>query len=283
MRRMKIWHQSFTDLETFPRYAQTLRSHAQSVVPPEVTVEIHGLAPQTYPASVAPMNYNAYPYLRYHNGLQVCQAAMAAEAQSYDAMALGCFFDPALREARSLVNIPVVSLSETSVFTACSMGRRFAMISLSEFQAQHTEDLVRDYGLTSRLAGIFDMSPSISLFELERDAGSIRERFEAACRKAIAQGAEVIIPGDGVLNAFLVRSGIVQMEQCVVMDPLGVLFHHAIYLASLKKYTGLTVSRRQFYSMPPAPYYAHCHDFNGVRTMQEGDFSRGQAPAADHL
>lgn len=274
---MKIWHQSFTDLETFPRYAQTLRSHAQSVVPPEVRVEIHGLAPQTYPASVAPMNYNAYPYLRYHNGLQVCQAAITAESQGYDAMALGCFFDPALREARSLVNIPVVSLSETSVFTACSMGRRFAMISLSEFQAQHTEDLVRDYGLTSRLAGIFDMSPSISLFELESDAGSIRERFEAACRKAIAQGAEVIIPGDGVLNAFMVRSGIVQIEHCVVMDPLGALFHHAIYLASLKKYTRLTVSRRQFYAKPPVDYLQHCHIFNKVNPLSEKEFSNAKA------
>jgi allantoin racemase len=271
---MKIWHQSFTDLDTFPRYAETLQRHAQSVVPDGVTVDVHGLVPKTYPPTVAPMDFNSYPYLRYSNGLQVCQAVLAAETLGYDAVALGCFFDPALREARSLVDIPVVSLSETSFLTACSLGRRFAVISLSEFQARHTEELASQYGVSNRLAGVFDMSPNISLFELEKDSMSIKERFESACTRAISKGAEVIIPGDGVLNAFLVRSKITNIKNTVITDPLGTLFHHAIYFANLRKHIGLTVSRQQFYSKPQKEYLEHSFKLNETRIISENDFSK---------
>lgn len=60
------------------------------------------------------MDFNSYLYLRYNNVIQVCQATLTVEKMGYAAMALGCFVDPALREARSLVDIPIVSISETS-------------------------------------------------------------------------------------------------------------------------------------------------------------------------
>lgn len=270
---MKIWHQSFTDLDTFPRYADTLERHANVVVPNGVQVKIHGLSPGTYPPAVAPMDFNSYPYLRYNNGQQVCQAVLEAESMGYDAVALGCFFDPALREARSLVDIPVVSLSETSFITACSLGRRFAVISLSAFQASHTEDLVNEYGFSKRMAGIFDMSPSISLFDLENDSQKILERFERVCHKAIEKGAEVIIPGDGVLNAFLVRSNISSINNSTIIDPLGALFNHAIYLSNLRKYTKTQVSRSQYYAKPPTEYLNHSSSFNKIKSIKENNLS----------
>ena len=279
---MKIWHQSFTDLDTFPRYANTLELHANAVVPNGVKVEIHGLCPGTYPAAVAPMDFNSYPYLRYNNGQQVCQAVLEAESKGYDAVALGCFFDPALREARSLVDIPVVSLSETSFITACSLGRRFAVISLSDFQAKHTEELVREYGFTKRLTGIFDMSPSISLFDLENDSQQIVERFERVCIKAIDNGAEVIIPGDGVLNAFLVRSNISSINNSTILDPLGALFNHAIYLSNLRKYTKTQVSRQQYYAKPPKEYLEHSISTNKIKSIKENVFSTSKKLTTDN-
>lgn len=280
---MKIWHQSFTDLQALPRYCKTLMAHAQAIVPAGVDVVVHGVAPGTYPQGVAPMDFNSHPFLRMHNARQVCEAALAAEAAGYDALALGCFFDPALREARSLVDIPVVSLAETSMLTACSLGRRFALISLSDFQSQLTEDLARSYGLTERLAGIVTMRPAVSLFELETRSESIQARFVAACQQAAALGAEIVIPGDGVLNAFLVREKVLQVDGVVVMDPLGVLLHHAAHFARLRHHTGLCVSRKQFYARPSAPLLAHARQVNAAPAMREGEFSGpryGIAPPA---
>ncbi len=278
---MKIWHQSFTDLQALPRYCETLVAHAQSTVPSGVEVVIHGVAPGTYPQGVAPMDFNSHPFLRMHNGRQVCEAALAAEAAGYDALALGCFFDPALREARSLVDIPVVSLCETSMLTACSLGRRFALISLSDFQSQLCEDLARSYGLSGRLAGIVTMQPAVSLFDLETRSESIKARFAEACRQAAALGAEIVIPGDGVLNAFLVREKVLHVDGIVVMDPLGVLFHHALHFAQLRRHTGLGVSRKQFYARPNAQLLGHVRAFNASPALQESDFS-GPRHGMDH-
>ena len=38
---------------------------------------------------------------------QVCEAALVATREGYDAMALGCFFDPGLQAARSLTDMPI--------------------------------------------------------------------------------------------------------------------------------------------------------------------------------
>ena len=273
---MKIWHQSFTDLTAFPAYRDTLQSHARRVMGDLAQVVVHGLRPGTYPAGIAPMDLNSIGGLRMLNEQQVCEAALAAQAAGYDALALGCFFDPALHQARSLVDIPVASLTESCLLAACSLGRRCAVISITDFQQMLTEDLVAAYGLSSRLAGVVAMSPSVRLFDLEGGADvaeSIKQRFFVACERALSLGAEVIIPGDGVLNEFLVRHGLLHFEGAVVLDSLGVLFHHAAFLARGRAAGVLDVSRRLLYAKPSDAMRQHTARFYGALQRQETDFS----------
>lgn len=275
---MKIWHQSFTDLSSFAHYRDTLRAHARAVMGSAAEVVVHGLRPGTYPAGIAPMDVNSIGGLRMVNEQQVLEAALAAQDGGYDALAIGCFFDPALHQARSLVDIPVVSLTESCMLTACSLGRRFAVVSITDFQQMLTEDLVAASGLASRLAGVVAMTPGVRLFDLEREGevvDSIRSRFMAACQQALRLGAEVIIPGDGVLNEFLVRHRLLQVEGAVVLDALGVLFQHAAFLARGRAAGVLEVSRRQLYAKPTGPMLAHLRDFSGALRRRESDFSGG--------
>lgn len=272
---MKIWHQSFTDLDVFSKYRDTLQAHADAVMGTQAQVVVHGLRPDTYPPGIAPMTVNSCAGMRMHNARQVCEAAEAAQAAGYDAFALGCFFDPGLVEARSLVDIPVVSLTESCLLTACSLGRKVGMIALTPFQKMQTEDLALQYGLSGRLSGVVAMSPAVNLFDLEDEAAaaSIRDRFIEACRIALSQGAEVIIPGDGVLNEFLVRHQLLSVEGAVVLDALGVLFHHAAFFARARATGCLDVSRRQLYAKPTDAMKKHAQETLGVRVYQESDFS----------
>lgn len=273
---MKIWHQSFTDLDEFPLYRDTLKDHAKAVSGPDVSVVVHGLLPGTYPPKAAPMDVNSRAGLRQLNAQQVCEAAMAAEAAGYDAFALGCFFDPALHEARSLVDIPVVSLTETCMLTACSLGRRFAVVSLTDFQKMLSEDLAAQYGLTGRLAGVVAMSPAVKLYDLEGSGAvieSIKRRFLVSCQEALRLGAEVIIPGDGVLNEFLVRHKMFNVEGAVVMDALGVLFHHAAFFARARSAGCLDVSRRLLYAKPTASMLSHAVESSRFKQRAESEFS----------
>lgn len=273
---LRIWHQSFTDLTTFPSYQHTLQTHADRVMEGAASVVVHGLIPGTYPRGIAPMEVNSRAGLRMGNAMQVCEAALTAQRAGYDAFALGCFFDPALHEARSLVDIPVVSLTETSMLTACSLGRKFAVISLTPFQRMLTEDLAAQYGVASRLAGVVAMSPAVSLFDLESEGeavDSIKARFAAACDEALGLGAEVIIPGDGVLNEFLVRHGMLYHEGAVVLDSLGVLFHHAAFLARARAAGCLDISRRQLYAKPTDAMMTHAIETSRLRARRETEFS----------
>jgi allantoin racemase len=272
---MKIWHQSFTDLDAFPLYRDTLRRHAARVMGGDATVVVHGLKPGTYPEGVAPMEANSHAPLRMLQARQVCDAVKVAEREGYDAFALGCFFDPALAEARSLVDIPVVSLAETCMLTACSLGRKFALVSLTDFQKMLTEDLARAYGLESRMAGVVAMAPGVRLFDLEDEAAaaSIEERFVESCRQALALGAEVIIPGDGVLNEFLVRRKVLSVEGASVIDALGVLFQHAAFFAKARESGSAAISRRLLYKRPTDGMLQHAQRTAATPASSEADFS----------
>ncbi len=277
---LRIWHQSFTDLDEFPLYGETLQSHANAVLGPDVSVVVHGLRPATYPPATAPMDVNSKAGLRLFNAQQVCEAAVAAQAAGYDAFALGCFFDPAMHEARALVDIPVVSLTETCMLTACSLGRKFAVISLTDFQKMLTEDLVSQYGLSSRLAGVVAMTPAVKLYELEGSGAvidSIKQRFAASCQEALRLGAEVIIPGDGVLNEFLVRHKMLSVDGAVIMDALGTLFHHAAFFARGRAAGCFDVSRRLLYAKPTDAMFDHVRRSTGAFNGGEEQFSGGSA------
>jgi Asp/Glu/hydantoin racemase len=262
---MRIWHQSFTDLTVMPLYRKTLTEHAAAVMGGDATVKVHGLRPGTYTKGCAPIDAIKYRYVAAVHELQLCDAAMVAEREGYDAMAIGCFFDPGLRAARSLVDIPVASLGESCALAACSMGRRFGLVTLCEDQSADYSDMMLAYGLERRYAGAVALDPPIDEFALEADeatARAIEERFERACALIVERGADVVIPADGVLNEFLVRRGRLTAHGDVpVMDSLGVLFQHAAFLARLARTKAASVSRHQFYARPSADLVDHVRRF----------------------
>ncbi len=262
---IRIWHQSFTDLTVMPLYRQTLTDHARSVMGEEGRVSVHGLRPGTYTQGCAPIDAIRFRYVAHMHELQICDAAMIAEREGFDAMAIGCFFDPGLRAARSLVNIPVLGLGETCALVACSLGRKFGLVTLCEDQSADYTDLMHGYGLERRYAGAVSLDPPIDEFALEADedvARAIEARFEAACAQVIGRGAEIVIPADGVLNEFLVRRGRLTAHGDVpVMDSLGVLFQHAAFMVRAARTTGLGVSRLQMYAKPSTTLMDHVRSF----------------------
>ena len=94
-----------------------------------------------------------------------------------------------------------------------------------------------------------------------------------ACREALSLGAEVIIPGDGVLNAFLVRNAMMSVDGAVIMDPLGVLFQHAAFFVRARNAGCLDVSRRLMYVKPTQIMAEYAREKRGLGQANEADFS----------
>ncbi len=273
---MRIWHQSFSDLDRAPLYRRTLEAHAAQVSDPGVAVTVHGLRPGTYGPDLAPIDAIRYRYVEFLNEAQICEAVLAAERAGYDAFALGCFFDPALRQARSLVDIPVVGLSESCMLLACSLGKSFGLVALNRDQQRRHEELAHEYGLEKRMVGALGMEPPIDEYMLEADDATtapIAAGFERACRRLIEAGAEVIIPGDGFLNEFVWRRRITQIDGAPVLDALGALFRHAAFMAGVKSKLGLGASRRGIYAKPPAGMVEDARGRARIVALDEGDFS----------
>ncbi|TDH59335.1 hypothetical protein E2C06_27835 [Dankookia rubra] len=273
---MRIWHQSFSDLDLAPIYRATLARHAKAVLPPGDSVVLHGLRPGTYGRDFAPIHAIRHRYLEYLNEAQVVEAALAAERAGYDAFALGCFHDPALRSVRSLVDIPCVGLSETCMLVACSLGQRFGMVSLEASQRARHEELAGSYGLRERLAGVVAMHPPIDEYSLEGDedtAGPLAEAFHAACARLVEMGSEVIILSDGFLNEFVWRHGLKTSHGAVVMDALGTLFRYAQFMVGAWASIGLQVSRAGRCARPPAAMLAEARAVAGAIDMVDSDFS----------
>ncbi|MGI4952074.1 MAG: aspartate/glutamate racemase family protein [Janthinobacterium lividum] len=273
---MRIWHQSFSDLDRVPLYRATLARHAAAVMPPGDEVVLHGLRPGTYGPEFAPIHAIRHRYLEFLNEAQVCEAALEAERQGYDAFALACFYDPALRAVRSLVDIPCVGLSETSMLVACSLGHRFGLVSLEDSQRAQHEELARQYGLADRLAAVVPMQPAVDEYMLEADEEASRpfvRSFEQACARLVEAGAEVVIPGDGFLNEMVWRTGLRTVAGVPVLDALGTLFHHAAFMAGLRSRLGTGVSRAMHYARPPAQMLADARRAAGARPIAEREFS----------
>ncbi|TCT08424.1 Asp/Glu/hydantoin racemase [Tepidamorphus gemmatus] len=272
---MRIWHQSYTDLNRLPGYAAMLARHARAVCGPQTEVELHGLRPGTYPDGVPPVAIAGYPYARRLADLQVVENVMTAERLGYDAVAISCFLDPGLEEARSLVDIPVLSSCETALLIASTVARSFGLLTLDAAMAAHLRHLIARYGFAGRVAVVAPLDPPLDEFELDQAfAGSAAfvDRFSAQAGNLIAAGADIIIPAEGVLNVALVRNRVTTIAGAPVLDSYGALLTLAEAMVRLRRTSGLTVSRVGEFARPPADIV------NGLRGIVADIMSANEGP-----
>lgn len=116
-----------------------------------------------------------------------------AEKEGYDAVTIDCAGDPALRAAREIANIPVVSGGEASRLLALALGDKFSVITV----LSNTVDIIKSNIIASQLDGRLASvrSAEVPVLELKD-----RERAKASilreARKAIEEdGADVIVLG----------------------------------------------------------------------------------------
>lgn len=249
-----------TDLERMPEYAATLLNHATTVCDSGTTVEIHGVRPGTYPKSLTPIEAICQPWVHQMVSAQIIDSAVQAQRQGFDAVAISCFFDPGLREARSLVDIPVVSLCETSLYIGTVVGGRFGLVGLGPDQVFVLNELAAKYGAKDRIVATLPLNPPVTEDELENvhgRGGNLVERVEEVARLAVAQGADLIIPAEGVLNTALMRRGVRALAGVPVMDAYGTLLSYAEMLVRLQRTTGMKVSHSGYYAGPGDAGFDH--------------------------
>jgi allantoin racemase len=269
---MKIWHQSMTDLTKLPTYRRNMTEHAVKVLGPEHSVIIKGLPEGIY-EQVAPVVILKYPYLEFLNERYICEAAMTADREGFDVMSIGCYLDTGLQLARSLVDIPVVSITETSMLLSCSLGKKFSIVTIDSFMKERFVTIAKQYNLYERVSSIIAMDPPLQEYDMEGDGHHAAELFLSSCRKVIAEGADVIIPGEGVLNEFAFSRGITSCDGVPILDGNSTVWQYAILMANLHQKNGLIVSRRFSYPKPSRETMDSIRAFHQIGSMNIEDFS----------
>ncbi len=237
---MRIWHQSSTEIDELGVYRTSLIEHAGKTLPADAAIEVHGMPPGRYRgrAPSAALG-NAYAH---HRILEpVLTNAVHAEQKGYDAFVVGSFSEPFLRELRAAVDIPVVSLTESSLLIACSLGRYSAIVSNAPTTAWMGRMSVDSHGLGSRVLRVQSIDPPLEEPALAagfRDPAPVIESFRRAALEAIGDGADVVIPGEGMLAELLYVNGVREIESAPVLDVFGVTWAYAAMLAGLRARTG---------------------------------------------
>ncbi len=242
----RILYLSMSREEYSPNYFPFLRSYIERVKSPGTEVELRGTRVG---------RIDSFRFFETLDWISILDSALSAEPDGFDAVAIGNILDPALREARSMVDIPVLGLGETSMLTACMMGSSFSLIAVNPFFGGRFEENVAKYGLKERLASIECMG--LTPHELDAcfsdpdQRGRAIESLQAAARAGLEKGAEVLIPAGGRLTAFLNALDIREVDGAPLLDGTVSLVAATEAAIRIKRQSGTFVSRRRLYARAP--------------------------------
>src|SRR5215213_9145916 len=86
--------------------------------------------------------------------VEVMRAVVQADREGFDALVIGCCYDPALTQARELTDMPVVGPLEAAASLARLFGHRFAVVTDHSKAVPELEDRIRLYGLEANCRSV---------------------------------------------------------------------------------------------------------------------------------
>lgn len=190
------------------------------------------------------------------------KTARYAAQNGYDAVVIGCFYDPALEAAREISGDAIVTAPcQASVQIALNLSRRFSVIIGQEKWREEMTDRVKFYGGGDNLASM--RSINITVPDLQKDTDHTASQIIDAGRKAVLEdGAEALILGCTCTFGLFEE---VQEELGVpVIDPNYAAFKMAEFLAQQKRKFGWLPSRVGGSAAPPEAEMAVMNIYQSV-------------------
>lgn len=204
------------------------------------------------------LEYEFYEHIAIHN---IIKLSVEAEKNGSDAIVIGCFYDPGLREVRELVKIPVVGVCEASLQVASSLSAgKFSILVGRRKWIPKMADNAQIYGFESRIASwrILDLTVP-EMFDKEKTQAAILREARLAVEE---DRAEVVCLG---CTGMAGQAKKAQEEIGVpVLDPVLIGLKMAEFRAVLWKRFGISHSKIGGYEAPPydelAPIYKKIYE-----------------------
>ncbi len=178
---------------------------------------------------------------------RILKIVKRAEKEGYDAVIIGCFYDPGLYEAREISNIVVVAPCESSLHIASTLGDKFSIIVGRRKWIPLMFRRVCEYGFRDKLQSF--KSIELGVNELHKDEEETKRRLIRVSKEAVVEGAEVIILGCTVFYGFYKE--LQKVVKVPVIDPVIASLKYAELLVKMKKLAGWGHSKVYSYEPPP--------------------------------
>ena len=240
--KFKIWFQGATDRVHMAPYISKVEAHLKGILDPEFSATFHTTTP---PATTT------HAITEFRIARNLIRNAVEAEKQGYAAMAITHFQDAGLMEVKSVVDIPVLGLGETTLFHACTLGRKLGLVTINPvFVPWHEEQVIR-YGLQQRVVGVRAVEATvkdfIDAFASEQAFRKLQPLWEKECKRLLDAGADVIVPAGGL--PMMLFSG--ELDGAPVVNGITVIAKSAEMAVKLRQHGSAKVSRRSNFVHPP--------------------------------
>lgn len=179
----------------------------------------------------------------------IIREAIAAERDGFDAMIIGCCYDPALTQAREATTIPIVGPLESAVGLARPFGHRYAIVTDHHKAVPMIADLVRQYGAEPNCTAVTAIEWHIS--KMIEDPASVAADARARCKQAMETGgAEAVVLGCTIIGACheldaLERGS--EIDDSGIINPTVIALKVAELFADLHLLGQYRISRRGYY------------------------------------
>jgi allantoin racemase len=241
--KFKIWFQGATDKVHMAPYIAKVEAHLKSILEPQFEAAFHTTTP---PATTT------HAITEFRIARNLIRNAVEAEKQGYDAMVITHFQDAGLAEVKSVVDIPVIGLGETTLMHSLTLGRKLGLVTINPVFIPWHEDQVIRYGLQQRVVGVRAVNASvkdfIDAFASQEAFERLKPLWERECRVLLDAGADVIVPAGGLP---MMLFGGTEMDRAPVINGVTLIAKSAEMAIKLRKLGLWKVSRRSNFVKPP--------------------------------
>jgi len=196
------------------------------------------------------------------------EAGLSAEDDGYDAVLIDTVSDSGADALRSMLDIPVLAPGRASLLFALSLGRKFGILAQWEPALARYRKVIDEWGFAVHCAGVehFDTPPDFAGL-LGDKADATLPKMEAACRRLVERGADVICLGSTTMHQAHHHLSAVLDVPVVNPGPLSYKLMESFLVL------GLAHSRRA-YPRPHLPKPEIIHAMQAAAAQQQRDQTR---------
>jgi len=244
---MKIWCQSCGALgkgEPWNTYQRSLERRIEEIVRPETTVELHGT------------DFVIPGVDRFRAAGNICQwqairNAIRAEEEGFDAFVMLSTNDAGFYEIRELVSIPVIFITEASLYLACSLGDKFGYVTHNVASLRRRTALVEQYGMAHKMVTGTHLDLTYNDFlDMFENPKPYLDSWSKKAREVVARGAGVLLTSPLPVNRWLLDNNLREIDGAVVLDAAGAVIKTAELMVDLKA-IGINRGKTGNYTPPP--------------------------------